>query len=108
MQLDVEGYEPAAMRGAAKLLTNRRIANIVMEYSPHGEEVSVGGQRHPRHCFSGMNPPACSAGAVSEKFDNETDGLAAVQMLMDLIDNDYSVVHVSDTPKSPDDSRRMG
>ena len=36
-QLDVEGYEPAAMRGAAKLLATRRIANIVMEYSPHGE-----------------------------------------------------------------------
>ena len=47
-----------------------------------------------------LRPPNLLAAAVSEKFNNETDGLAAVQMLMDLIDNDYSIVHVSGVPKS--------
>ena len=47
-----------------------------------------------------LRPPNLLAAAVSEKFNNETDGLAAVQMLMDLINNDYSIVHVSGVPKS--------
>ena len=34
MKMDVEGHEPAAMRGAAGLFTARRVRNIVMEFSP--------------------------------------------------------------------------
>ena len=37
MKLDVEGHEPSVLTGAKKLISEGRISNLLMEYSPHGE-----------------------------------------------------------------------
>ncbi|KAI8471235.1 MAG: hypothetical protein J3K34DRAFT_458460 [Monoraphidium minutum] len=35
LKADVEGYEPDVMQGASRLLSEGRVDNVVMEYSPH-------------------------------------------------------------------------
>jgi hypothetical protein len=46
-QVDVEGYEPQALRSGAKLLTSRRIHDLLLEYSPGIPE---------RHAKAGVLP----------------------------------------------------
>jgi FkbM family methyltransferase len=35
LKLDVEGYEPQVMAGAAQLLQKQLLDNVLLEYSPH-------------------------------------------------------------------------
>jgi FkbM family methyltransferase len=35
LKVDVEGFEPQVLAGAAQLLQKQRIDNILLEYSPH-------------------------------------------------------------------------
>ena len=43
-QVDVEGFEPAVLRGAKRLLAEKRVAHLFMEYSP-----GVAGERRAGH-----------------------------------------------------------
>jgi hypothetical protein len=38
LKIDVEGFEPDVVDGAARLISQRKIDNIIMEYSPHVAE----------------------------------------------------------------------
>uniref|UniRef100_A0A7S0RQU5 Methyltransferase FkbM domain-containing protein n=1 Tax=Chlamydomonas leiostraca TaxID=1034604 RepID=A0A7S0RQU5_9CHLO len=71
MKVDVEGWEWSVMQGAAGLMAQRTVENIIMEYSPGVPE------RHFQH-----------------------DQLkATVQMLVNIVDNGLRIAHIGDAGK---------
>uniref|UniRef100_A0A7R9VX54 Methyltransferase FkbM domain-containing protein n=1 Tax=Chlamydomonas euryale TaxID=1486919 RepID=A0A7R9VX54_9CHLO len=71
MKVDVEGWEWSVMQGAEKLLRNRAVENIIMEYSP----------------------------GVPERHFNFLHMKLTVEMLMALIKHGFRIGHIGDMNK---------
>ncbi|KAK3238033.1 hypothetical protein CYMTET_51926 [Cymbomonas tetramitiformis] len=82
LKIDVEGYEPQVLKSAEKLITSRRVKNIMLEYSP-GVFERLGRAVNP-------NP--------AETNDYYQHTSAFPEMLQELIANGYTLRHVDCIP----------